>query len=329
VLLHKQSNNVWRIDFQLGWDADPEEEKKPEKVMPRLKAMLGDERPFELEWVSIYTFQCRRMTDFRHGRVLFAGDAAHQVSPFGARGANSGFQDADDLMWKLGLVIKGHASEKLLDTYAMDRQFAADENIMNSTRSTDFITPKSRTSKTFRNQVLALAKHHPFARKLVNSGRLSMPSFLTDSVLNTPDTDTFAGQMVPGAPMDDAPVQVNGQAAWLLDQVGNGFQVLLFVDAAPSPEVLAQLASCGSLPLQANEPVQVTPLIVAFSPLNIPGVKVIVDTQGLVAKRYDATPGTSYLLRPDQHVVARWRQLDSAKLQTALARALGSQIDQA
>ena len=157
VLLHKQSNNVWRIDFQLGWDADPEEEKKPEKVIPRLQAMLGDDRPFELEWVSIYTFQCRRMTDFRHGRVLFVGDAAHQVSPFGARGANSGFQDADDLMWKLALVIQGQAPEKLLDTYALDRQFAADENIMNSTRSTDFITPKSRTSKTFRNQVLALA----------------------------------------------------------------------------------------------------------------------------------------------------------------------------
>jgi 3-(3-hydroxy-phenyl)propionate hydroxylase len=324
VLLHKQSNNVWRIDFQLGWDADPEEEKKPEKVIPRLKAMLGDERPFELEWVSIYTFQCRRMTDFRHGHVLFVGDAAHQVSPFGARGANSGFQDADDLMWKLGLVIQGQASDKLLDTYAHDRQFAADENIMNSTRSTDFITPKSRTSKTFRNQVLALAKHHPFARKLVNSGRLSMPSFLTDSVLNTPDVDTFAGQMVPGAPMDDAPVQVNGQDAWLLDQVGKGFQAMLFVDASPSSDVLAKLASCVSMPLRSNaQPVQVTPLIVSSSPLEIPGVKVIVDTQGLVAKRYDATPGTTYLLRPDQHVVARWRQLDSAKLQAACARALG------
>ncbi|WP_416560019.1 FAD-dependent oxidoreductase [Limnohabitans sp. yimb22184] len=330
VLLHKQSNNVWRIDFQLGWDADPEEEKKPEKVIPRLQAMLGDDRPFELEWVSIYTFQCRRMTDFRHGRVLFVGDAAHQVSPFGARGANSGFQDADDLMWKLGLVIKGQASEKLLDTYAHDRQFAADENIMNSTRSTDFITPKSRTSKTFRNQVLALAKHYPFARKLVNSGRLSMPSFLTESVLNTPDTDAFEGQMVPGAPMDDAPVQVDGQDAWLLDQVGKGFQVLLFVDAAPSPEVLVHLASCGSAPLRAHaQPVQATPLIVATTPLNIPGVKVIVDTQGLVAKRYDARPGTTYLLRPDQHVVARWRTLDTHAVQAALAGALGSQIGQA
>ena len=326
VLLHKQSNNVWRVDFQLGWDADPEEEKKPEKVLPRLKAMLGEERPFELEWVSIYTFQCRRMTDFRHGRVLFAGDAAHQVSPFGARGANSGFQDADDLMWKLGLVIKGQASEKLLDTYAMDRQFAADENIMNSTRSTDFITPKSRTSKTFRNQVLALAKHHPFARKLVNSGRLSVPSFLTGSVLNTPDQDAFEGNMVPGAPMDDAPVQVDGQDAWLLDQVGKGFQLMLFVNAPPTPEVLAQLASCSSASQCANAPVPVTPLIVTPHALDVPGITVIVDAQGLMAKRYDAQPGTTYLLRPDQHVAARWRTLDAAKLQTALARAIGAHI---
>lgn len=321
VLLHKQSNNVWRIDFQLGWDADPEEEKKPEKVIPRLKAMLGDERPFELEWVSIYTFQCRRMTDFRHGRVLFAGDAAHQVSPFGARGANSGFQDADDLMWKLGLVIKGLANEKLLDSYAHDRQFAADENIMNSTRSTDFITPKSRTSKTFRNQVLALAKHHPFARKLVNSGRLSVPSFLTNSVLNTPDADAFEGQMVPGAPMDDAPVQRIDQGqvqdVWLLDQVGRGFAVLYFVDAAPDAQTLATLKTLK------QSAVPVDSLIVSRQALQVPGLKVLVDAQGWMAKRYDAKPGTTYLLRPDQHVLARWRSLDSDCLQAAMTRALG------
>jgi 3-(3-hydroxy-phenyl)propionate hydroxylase len=328
VLLHKQSHNVWRIDFQLGWDADPEEEKKPEKIIPRLKAMLGDERPFELEWVSIYTFQCRRMTDFRHGRVLFAGDAAHQVSPFGARGANSGFQDVDDLMWKLALVMTGQAPERLLDTYAMDRQFAADENIMNSTRSTDFITPKSRTSKTFRNQVLALAKHHPFARKLVNSGRLSVPSFLVGSVLNTPDADVFEGQMVPGAPMDDAPVQRDGQSSWLLDHVGQGFALMWFVDTAPSAAALAQLSeactACGSAGVCAKMPVKVSPLVVAPRPLHLPGMDVLVDSQGLVAQRYDAKPGTVYLLRPDQHVLARWRALDSTRLQAAMARVLGN-----
>ena len=86
ALLHKQPDNVWRIDLQLGWDIDKEEEKKPENVIPRLKSMLGEDAKFELEWVSIYTFQCRRMNRFRHGHVLFAGDSAHQVSPFGARG---------------------------------------------------------------------------------------------------------------------------------------------------------------------------------------------------------------------------------------------------
>lgn len=145
VLLHRQADNVWRIDFQLGWDADPVEEKKPEKVIPRIKAMLGDEREFELEWVSIYTFQCRRMNCFNHGRVLFVGDSAHQVSPFGARGANSGIQDAGNLAWKLKLVMSGQAPATLLDTYSEERGYAADENIMNSTRSTDFITPDRKS----------------------------------------------------------------------------------------------------------------------------------------------------------------------------------------
>ena len=92
ALLHKQPDNVWRIDLQLGWDIDKEREKRPENVIPRLKSMLGDAAEFDLEWVSIYTFQCRRMEKFRHGRVLFVGDSAHQVSPFGARGANGGIQ---------------------------------------------------------------------------------------------------------------------------------------------------------------------------------------------------------------------------------------------
>ncbi len=187
ALLHKQPDGVWRIDLQLGWDIDKEKEKKPENVIPRLKAMLGEDVKFELEWVSIYTFQCRRMEKFRHNRVIFAGDAAHQVSPFGARGANSGLQDTDNLIWKLKLVMEGKAPDSLLETYDFERVFGADENILNSSRSTDFITPKSEISRVFRNAVLDLSEHHDFARPLVNSGRLSVPCTYDGSPLNGPD----------------------------------------------------------------------------------------------------------------------------------------------
>jgi 3-(3-hydroxy-phenyl)propionate hydroxylase len=317
VLLHKQSDNVWRIDFQLGWDADPEEEKKPENIIPRVKAMLGDQREFTLEWASIYTFQCRRMKNFRHGRLLFVGDAAHQVSPFGARGANSGFQDTDDLLWKLALVMKGLAPEALLDTYDADRTYAADENIRNSTRSTDFITPKSAVSKLFRNAALELARTQPFARKLVNSGRLSVPAFLVRSALNTPDADAFEGNMVPGAPLDDAPVRVGGKDAWLLDQLGNRFQLLAFADSVEQldPVVRAQAAVLADAAL----PVEVV-LVLAHAG-EAQGLTVLHDRDGLMAQRMDARPGTCYLIRPDQHVAARWRRFDVTAVRAALARA--------
>lgn len=316
VLLHRQADNVFRIDFQLGWQADPEEEKKPEKVIPRIKAMLGDDREFELEWVSVYTFQCRRMPQFRHGRVVFVGDAAHQVSPFGARGANSGIQDTDNLCWKLKLVLDGKAPETLLDTYAEERAFAADENILNSTRSTDFITPKSKTSLTFRNAVLALARDHAFARALVNSGRLSVPSFLTESRLSTPDCASFTGDMVPGAPMDDAPVRVNGQTGWLLDQVGNRFMALVYVDDAAAVD-RAQIENFSRL-AKSGIPVDTVLVSARAGQADLP---VFEDYAGRFAERYDARPGSVYLIRPDQHVAARWREFDADRLRAALARA--------
>jgi 3-(3-hydroxy-phenyl)propionate hydroxylase len=318
VLLHKQSDNVWRIDFQLGWQADPEEEKKPEKVIPRIKAMLGDDREFELEWVSVYTFQCRRMQNFRHGRVIFVGDAAHQVSPFGARGANSGLQDTDNLCWKLQLVLAGKAPERLLDTYSEERAYAADENILNSTRSTDFITPKSKTSLTFRNAVLALARDYPFARALVNSGRLSVPSFLVDSRLNTPDAEPFRGDMVPGAPADDAPLREGDRDCWLLDCIGNRFVALVYAkdpgafatERAPDVQALA----AGAIPVDVI-------LVVPPGAAAPVGVRALVDRAGRYAERYDAWERTTYLLRPDQHVAARWRGFDADAIRGALARA--------
>jgi len=304
VLLHKECDNVWRIDFQLGWQADPEEEKKPEKVIPRIEAMLPGVE-FDLEWVSIYQFACRRIDNFRYGRVLFAGDSAHQVSPFGARGANTGVQDVDNLAWKLQLVLAGKAPQRLLDTYDEERAFAADENLLNSTRSTDFITPKSRASLVYRNAVLGLAEHEPFARPLVNSGRLSSPTPYLHSSLNTPDESGFAGRMRPGTNCADAPVERDGRPAWFLNSIGGGFTLLAF---GASPDLAA--VDAGPIALEA--------LTVGES--GSADAADLVDAEGLLAARYDARPGTVYLLRPDQHVAARWRAFDPAKVSAALRR---------
>jgi 3-(3-hydroxy-phenyl)propionate hydroxylase len=319
VLLHRQPDNVWRIDFQLGWDADPVAEKAPERVIPRIKALLGEDVEFEIEWISIYTFACRRMEKFRHGRVLFAGDAAHCVSPFGARGANSGIQDADNLAWKLKLVLNGRAPDALLDSYASEREYAADENILNSTRSTDFITPKSAMSRVIRDAVLKLSKDYPFARKLVNSGRLSMPSTYAGSVLNTPDEDSFAGAMVPGTPSADAPVAVDSHAGWFLTHLGNQFCGVWFSNGEPlSEDTISALRS-----LAAGNPA-IKPLVVVPQGTRITGlgnIEVLEDTNGLLAQRFDVAAGAFYLLRPDQHVCARWRNLDIKKVHAAMARA--------
>ena len=320
VLLHRQPDNVWRIDFQLGWDADPVLEKTPERVIPRVRALLGPEAKFELEWVSVYTFSCLRMDRFRHGNVLFAGDSAHGVSPFGARGANSGVQDAENLAWKLAMVLEGKASDALLDTYASEREFAADENIRNSTRSTDFITPKSPVSRVFRDAVLKLARHHPFARQLTNSGRLSVPAVLRDSPLNTADSDSFEGLMVPGASCVDAPVHAAGQPAWLLQQLGQQFTGVLFCGS----EGIDQ-ATQAALDALRSGPIPLKLVVVASGDAQIDaalGAKVVHDVDGLAAARYDGKPGTFYLIRPDQHVCARRRQLDASFVEGALKRAL-------
>jgi 3-(3-hydroxy-phenyl)propionate hydroxylase len=305
VLLHMQPDGVWRIDFQLGWDADPEEEKKPENIMPRVQALL-DASPFkgaevELEWASVYTFACMRMDAFRHGRVLFAGDSAHGVSPFGARGANSGLQDAENLAWKLAAVLRRQAPDALLDSYAREREMAADENILNSTRATDFITPKSEVSRLFRDAVLHLARRHDFARRMVNSGRLSVPATLHDSTLNTADAEAFTGRMVPGAVAADAPVEGTGR--WLLQQLGGTrFAALVFGDGEGAQASLRALAEADR------------PLAIVRVPLD--------DAHALAAQRYDAEDGTTYLLRPDQHVCARWRQPTAAAVRAAHDRAL-------
>ncbi|MDX1784941.1 MAG: FAD-dependent oxidoreductase [Roseovarius sp.] len=297
ALLHKQPDDIWRLDFQLGWDIDRAAELAPEKVRARVDAMLGPGVEYDLDWTSVYTFQCRRMRRFRHGRVLFAGDAAHQVSPFGARGANSGIQDADNLAWKLDLVIRGLAPDTLLDSYCQERGSGADENILHSTRATDFLTPKSEISQIFRDAVLGLARRHAFARSFVNSGRLSEPCVYDDLPLTGADALTDGPVRTrPGAACVDAPLA----DGFLLDRLPGEF-VLLGLNA-PLPD----LAGMEGITLHRLA------LDCATD-----------DPTGALAARYlGAAAQAVYLIRPDQHVVARWPDAQAGAITAALRRAI-------
>ena len=292
ALLHKQPDDVWRIDLQLGPEADPAEEQRPEKVVPRLKQMLGHDR-FELEWVSLYSFQCRRIDRFVHGRVVFAGDSAHQVSPFGARGANSGIQDAENLAWKLATVLNGEAPEALIETYHAERSQAADENIRHSTRSTDFIAPRSPQEVRFRDATLALARSAPFAQRMINSGRLSIAT-VHDTSLSTPDADRWNGTAQLGAPAPDAPVEdAQGKPIWFLDLLGSAETLVAFG--------AVQQVECRLL-LEGRD---------------------FHDRRGLLRRRLDASDGAAFLFRPDQHLTARWRQPEATDIAAARRRLRG------
>jgi 3-(3-hydroxy-phenyl)propionate hydroxylase len=298
ALLHKQPDDVWRIDLQLNRFADPAVEKQPENVRPRIARMLGHDK-FEFEWISLYKFQCRRMDRFIHGRVIFAGDAAHQVSPFGARGANSGLEDAENLAWKLDRVLRATSPETLLESYHVERSAAADENIRESTRSTDFMAPNSHQEARLRKAVLSLAKETEFAKRMVNAGRLSVPS-IYETPLSTADVDEWRAGPRPGASMPDAPLAFrDGQSTFLTDafiSVGRDFTLLGF---APDEEPEA------------------------VSAIRIGGEYGYLDPQGLAASRYDAASGTTYLLRPDGYVAARFKHPTGAAIDAALARAAG------
>ncbi len=294
ALLHKQPDNIYRIDLQLGADTDPATEATEQRVLPRLKAMLGD-TPFRIDWMSVYKFRCAKLDRFVHNRVIFVGDSAHVVSPFGARGGNGGIQDADNLGWKLAAVLHGDAPLSLIATYDAERSFASSENILNSTRATNFMTPKSPIEALFRDEVLSLAAKHPFARKLINSGRLSQPCTLAGHALQTPGD----APLPPGSAMVDAPLMQGDRQTWLIQQAQGRFTLL----------------TCGKTPLPAIDG------LARIGVNQSAGYPCFADTQGHASRRY----GTDhiYLLRPDGHVCAVFDRPDTVAIHAAWTRAMG------
>jgi 3-(3-hydroxy-phenyl)propionate hydroxylase len=301
ALLHKQPDDVWRIDLQLDRNADPLAEKQPEHVRPRIARMLGHDQ-FDFEWISLYRFQCRRMARFIHGQVIFAGDAAHQVSPFGARGANSGLEDAENLGWKLDRVLRKASPGELLESYHVERSQAADENIRESTRSTDFMAPHTSYEARLRKAVLSLARETEFGKRMVNGGRLSVPS-VYETPLSTPDIEEWRGGPSPGASMPDAPIAgTDGSAGYLTDAFLKGARCFTLLEFASGATI--------------DPPSEI-------SVIRIDG-REYSDSAGLAAARYDAEPGTAYLLRPDGYVAARFRRPTRGAIDAAMARASGN-----
>ena len=290
ALLHKQPDNIYRIDLQLGPDSDPKLEATEEKVLPRIKAIVGD-KPFKLDWMSVYKFRCAKLEQFVHNRVIFVGDSAHVVSPFGARGGNGGIQDVDNLGWKLAEVLNCSASEKILDTYQEERSHGSEENIMNSARATSFMTPKSSIEHQFRSEVLKLAKNMPFARKLINSGRLSVPCSLENKTLQTEGE----GILQSGNALMDAPLENN---QWLVEKAQGKFMLLGFGDVS-------------------------LPDISGIKRLGIGHVsndyKCYQPSSNLAFERYGNK--MIYLIRPDGHICASFRKPDLIAIKRAYKKA--------
>lgn len=303
TLLHKQPDNIYRIDFQLQPDADETEEKKIENVDRRLKAMIGD-KPYTLDWMSIYRFTCAKLDKFVHNRVLFVGDSAHVVSPFGARGGNGGIQDVDNIGWKLAAIVKGEADPSLLETYCEERRHGSAENILNSTRATNFMTPKSPMEKLFRDEVLRLAKDKPFARRLINSGRLSLPCSLEAFA---PDTGTDDAPVPPGRVAVDAPLCASKGETSLIHHLGNDFAMVSFGDTRPD------------LPVEGVRHLHVY----GKGHNGKLAAQDFADMTGFAFARYGN--GLTYLFRPDAHVAGVWREPDTGTIARAMALSLGRQ----
>ncbi|HZB94296.1 MAG TPA: FAD-dependent oxidoreductase [Stellaceae bacterium] len=295
VWQHPMADGVWRLDYQMGPNADPKTIADPETVRDRLRRHLG-ETEVEIVWVGPYGYRTQLMEQFRQGRVFFAGDVAHVMNPFGARGGNSGVQDAENIAWKLAAVLTGIAPEALLDSYDEERRAAGAHNIHVTTRTIRFLAPRSPFEHRLRDAVLDLARRYPFARALVNTGRLSVPFDYAGSSLTSE-----GGSAVPNIPVT-LPDGSSGALCDLLRGEGAPFLVLCFPGAAP-PALRPRLARVFA----CNAAIDGLPLL-----------------RGAALDAIGAA-GEVLVIRPDQHLAARLVRPDGAAIQRAIDKALGKE----
>jgi 3-(3-hydroxy-phenyl)propionate hydroxylase len=319
VLIHRQPDKIWRVDYQLREGESEEEALREENIRARVSAILADighTKPWELEWWSIYSANTLCLDDYRHGRVFFIGDAAHIVPIFGVRGLNNGLADAENIGWKLGLVLNGEADDRLLDSYSPERRGATLDVFANATKSTRFMTPPTRGWRLAREAALSLSLKHEFPRDLANP-RQMQPYTYSESPL-TPyagrDAD-FASGPICGSASPNAKL---ADGTHLLDRAGDGMTAVLFCDGLPNAGQRALLEQLGKLDKRF-----VSLLIGCRGSAS--GAGAVADADGEIARLFGAQPGTFYLLRPDLHIAGRWKTIVPGEILRTAGLCLGKQ----
>ncbi|MFM1924352.1 MAG: hypothetical protein RIT44_158 [Pseudomonadota bacterium] len=320
ILMHREPHGIWRVDYQLPPGETPEEALRPESLKTRINAQLAmighANTPWEMDWSSVYSARTLTLPEFVHGSVIFTGDAAHLLPIFGVRGANTAFQDAQSLGWQLGAVVQGLAGKSLLANHSAERVGAAREIITEAGKSTRFMAPPSAGFRLLRDAVLSLSLTQEFVRPLYH-WRTSRPHAYTHSRLNCQQDDNALFQNGPahGAPPQNVRL---GDDDYLLDHLGGGFDLLYFTQAAELPASLQTvLANARAKGVRIRVTAVGAGHAVAGCDQTLP------DAAGDLRQRYGmAVEGAAYLLRPDQHICARWLSLEAPALQAALVNAL-------
>jgi 3-(3-hydroxy-phenyl)propionate hydroxylase len=326
ILMHRQPDDIWRIDYQLCDEEDAQSAVLPQNVIPRVAShlrMLGERDDWSPIWISLYRANALTLDSYRAGRLLLAGDAAHLVPIFGVRGANSAFEDADNLAWKLALVIRGTADESLLDSYSSERVQAARENLRQGMKSTEFMSPPSFGFELMRTAALGLAARHPFVRPLINP-RQTQPTHYAESPLSLSDAAAWSAGPEPGAVAPECPVTFCGpqlaRLGYFTELLQPAFTAVCFTEDGQLPETLADLERPSA---EAGGPLRAV-AVATHQPRKGACGEFCWDHTGQLAALYGAAPGTVYLFRPDGHVLARRREPAARTLRLALQRTLGA-----
>jgi 3-(3-hydroxy-phenyl)propionate hydroxylase len=317
VLIHKQPDDIWRVDYQLREGESEQDALREENIRTRVGAILADighHKSWELEWWSIYSANTLCLDDYRHGRVFFIGDAAHIVPIFGVRGLNNGLADADNIGWKLARVLHGEADETLLDSYSPERRGATLDVFANATKSTRFMTPPTRGWKLAREAALSLSLKHEFPRGLANPRQMQPYTYSQSRLTPYASRDAeFAAGPVCGSFPPNAKL---ADGSFLLDRTGGGLTAMLFCDRASSAEQTALLDQFRQLDKRF--------VALLVQPAGS-AQGAIPDTDGEIARLFGAVPGTLYLLRPDLHIAGRWKTIVTDEILRTARICLGAQ----